>query len=85
MDLRNGNGDHDRLLDGLQSRLMDEVGAFLSLHPDVHPARVGLIVGHAYFAQYLVSYGGDACKAARDTLELIIQDWERTSGPAAIQ
>jgi hypothetical protein len=51
---------------------MEEIGRFVKHHPDVQPARVGAIVGQVYLADYVASYGDEACKAARETLELII-------------
>jgi hypothetical protein len=76
---------HQQALDGLQDRLMAELGTFLKRYPDVQPARVGAIVGQVYLAQYVVSYGDDACKAARETLDLIILDFERAPGKSQIQ
>lgn len=75
---------HQQPLNGLQDRLMEELGTFLKRYPDVQAARVGAVVGQVYLAQYVVSYGNDACKAARETLELIINDFERTPGKAGI-
>jgi hypothetical protein len=80
----NSEDPHQQPLDGLQDHLMEELGIFLKRHPDVEPARVGAVLGQVYLAQYVVSYGDDACKAARETLELIINDFERTAGNSAI-
>ncbi len=76
---------HQQALEGLQDRLMEELGTFLKRYPNVHPARIGAIVGQVYLAQYVVSYGDDASKAARETLELIIQDFERAPRKSEIQ
>ncbi len=67
------------LVDALGARLHDEIGAFLSVHPEVPPALVGLRVGQVFLLHFQRSYGSDFVKAARDTFDLILKDAEKQS------
>ncbi len=62
-----------QLLRGLRERLFDEIAMFLTSHPEVPPAVVGLTVGRVFLNHFQLSYPEDFIVAARDTFDVILE------------
>jgi hypothetical protein len=68
-----------QLVEELGVRLHDEIATFLTDHPEVPPALVGLRVGQVFLIHFQLRYGDDFAKAARDMFDLILKDAEKPS------